>query len=40
LLATVIPGLHRGQVDKSAIGQASLITAGAGSIVLLERLIG
>jgi zinc and cadmium transporter len=39
-MSDLIPDLHRGQVDASAVRQVVLIAAGIGTIVLFERLIG
>jgi zinc and cadmium transporter len=39
-MSDLIPGLHRGEVDASAMRQVVLIGAGAGTILLFERLIG
>jgi zinc and cadmium transporter len=39
-MSDLIPDLHRGQVDSSALRQVVLIAAGIGTIVLFERLIG
>jgi zinc and cadmium transporter len=39
-MSDLIPDLHRGDIDASAVRQVLLITAGIGTIVLFERLIG
>ena len=39
-MADLIPDLHRGQVDSSAVRQVALIGAGVITIVLSERLFG
>ncbi len=39
-MSDLIPDLHRGQVDSSALRQVVLIAAGIGTIVLFERLVG
>ena len=39
-MSDLIPGLHRGQADRSPIRQVLLIAAGIGTVVLFERLVG
>ena len=39
-MSDLIPDLHRGQIDASAIRQVVLIAAGIGTIMLFEQLIG
>ena len=39
-MSDLIPGLHRGEIDRSALRQALLISAGIATIVVFERLIG
>jgi zinc and cadmium transporter len=39
-MSDLIPDLHRGTIDASAIRQVFLIAAGIGTIVLFERVIG
>lgn len=39
-MSDLIPGLHRGQVDRGPIRQVLLIAAGIGTVVLFERLVG
>lgn len=39
-MSDLIPDLHRGEIDKSGLRQVALISAGIGTIVLFERLIG
>ncbi len=39
-MSDLIPDLHRGQVDSSALRQVVLIAAGIATIVLFERLAG
>jgi zinc and cadmium transporter len=39
-MSDLIPGLHRGQIDKNSLRQVLLIGAGVGTIVLFERLVG
>ena len=39
-MSDLIPDLHRGTVDASAVRQVLLIAAGIGTIVLFERVIG
>jgi zinc and cadmium transporter len=39
-MSDLIPDLHRGAIDANAVRQVLLISAGIGTIVLLERLIG
>jgi len=39
-MSDLIPDLHRGEVDRSAIRQVVLIAAGIGTIVLFERVLG
>jgi zinc and cadmium transporter len=39
-MSDLIPDLHRGNLDASAVRQVLLITTGIGTIVLFERLIG
>ena len=38
-MSDLIPDLHRGEVDRSAVRQVALIAAGIATIVILERLI-
>jgi zinc and cadmium transporter len=39
-MSDLIPDLHRGELDSNAVRQVVLITAGIGTIVLFERLVG
>jgi zinc and cadmium transporter len=39
-MSDLIPGLHRGQIDRNSVRQVLLIAAGIGTIVACERLIG
>jgi zinc and cadmium transporter len=39
-MSDLIPDLHRGTVDRNAFRQVALITAGIGTVVLFERLVG
>ena len=39
-MSDLIPDLHRGEVDANAIRQVFLISAGIGTVVLLEHLTG
>jgi zinc and cadmium transporter len=39
-MSDLIPDLHRGEIDANAVRQVALISAGIGTIVLFERLIG
>jgi len=39
-MSDLIPDLHRGQVDANAVRQVLLISAGIGTIVLFEQLVG
>ena len=39
-MSDLIPGLHRGTGDHSAIRQVLLIAAGIGTVVLFDRLVG
>jgi zinc and cadmium transporter len=39
-MADLIPNLHRGEVDASAIRQVVLIAAGIGTVVAFERALG
>ena len=39
-MSDLIPDLHRGDVDRSAVRQALLISAGIGTIVLFEKILG
>ncbi len=39
-MSDLIPDLHRGEVDKGALRQVLLISAGIATIVVFERLIG
>ena len=39
-MSDLIPDLHRGEIDPSAVRQVLLIAAGIGTIVLFERLVG
>jgi zinc and cadmium transporter len=39
-MSDLIPDLHRGQIDRSALRQVVLIAAGVATIVLFERLAG
>jgi zinc and cadmium transporter len=39
-MSDLIPDLHRGTIDASAMRQVFLIAAGIGTIVLFERVIG
>lgn len=39
-MSDLIPDLHRGQLDRSAVRQVVLIAAGIATIVLFERLLG
>lgn len=39
-MSDLIPDLHRGQIDKSAVRQVVLIAAGVATIVLFERIVG
>jgi zinc and cadmium transporter len=39
-MSDLIPDLHRGEIDASAIRQVLLMSAGIGTIVVFERLIG
>ena len=39
-MADLMPDLHRGPVDRSAVRQVALIAAGIATIVLFERLVG
>ena len=39
-MSDLIPNLHKGEIDRSALRQVLLIAAGIGTIVLFERMIG
>jgi zinc and cadmium transporter len=39
-MSDLIPNLHKGEIDASAVRQVVLIAAGIGSIVFCERMIG
>jgi zinc and cadmium transporter len=39
-MADLIPNLHRGEIDTSALRQVVLIAAGIATIVVFERLLG
>ena len=39
-MSDLIPDLHRGEIDANAVRQVVLISAGIGTIVLFEKLIG
>jgi zinc and cadmium transporter len=39
-MSDLIPNLHKGEIDASALRQVLLIAAGIGTIVLFERMIG
>ena len=39
-MSDLIPDLHRGQLDASAVRQVVLIVAGVATIVVFERLVG
>jgi zinc and cadmium transporter len=39
-MSDLIPDLHRGSIDQSAVRQVSLIAAGVGTVLLFERLVG
>jgi zinc and cadmium transporter len=39
-MSDLIPDLHRGEIDASAMRQVVLIAAGIGTIVVFERLVG
>ncbi len=39
-MSDLIPDLHRGTIDASAMRQVMLIAAGIGTIVVFERLVG
>ena len=39
-MADLIPDLHRGQLDKSALRQVLLIVAGIATVVVFEHFIG
>jgi zinc and cadmium transporter len=39
-MSDLIPDLHRGAIDRSALRQVLLIAAGIGTIVIFERMIG
>jgi hypothetical protein len=39
-MSDLIPDLHRGQVDSSALRQVVLIALGIATIVFFERLTG
>jgi len=39
-MSDLIPDLHRGSVDQSAVRQVGLIAAGVATVVLFERLVG
>ena len=39
-MSDLIPDLHRGRIDPSAVRQVLLIAAGIGTIVVFERIAG
>ena len=39
-MSDLIPNLHKGEIDASALRQVVLIAAGIGTIVFFERMIG
>jgi hypothetical protein len=39
-MSDLIPGLHRGTGETSAVRQVFLIAAGIGTVVLFGRLLG
>ena len=39
-MSDLIPDLHRGEIDRSAVRQVLLIAAGIGTIIAFERLVG
>jgi len=39
-MADLMPDLHRGEIDRSAVRQVLLIGAGVATILLFERLVG
>jgi hypothetical protein len=39
-MSDLIPDLHRGQLDSNSTRQVALIVAGAGTVLVLETLIG
>jgi zinc and cadmium transporter len=39
-MSDLIPDLHRGEIDASGVRQVLLMSAGIGTIVVFERLIG
>ena len=39
-MSDLIPGLHRGEVDRSGVRQVLLIAAGIGTVVLFEQVTG
>ena len=39
-MSDLIPGLHRGHVDRSSLRQVILIAAGIATVVIFEQLIG
>jgi zinc and cadmium transporter len=39
-MSDLIPNLHKGEIDASALRQVVLIAAGIATIVLFERMIG
>jgi zinc and cadmium transporter len=39
-MSDLIPDLHRGEIDRSPLRQALLISAGIATIIVFERLIG
>jgi zinc and cadmium transporter len=39
-MSDLIPDLHRGEIDRSALRQALLIAAGIATVVFCERLLG
>ena len=39
-MSDLIPDLHRGQLDSNSTRQVALIVAGAGTVLVLESLIG
>jgi zinc and cadmium transporter len=39
-MSDLIPDLHRGTIDASAVRQVFLIAAGIGTIVFFEQVIG
>jgi hypothetical protein len=39
-MSDLIPNLHKGEIDSSALRQVLLIAAGIGTIVFFERMVG